>query len=118
MTTALKSLYIQIEMPPDANQRATSTTVLDWTIDFSGNADPDRAVGDRRMVFSDEAPVITDRRQRRQLPRRRDGRDGPYNGTSVLFQRLLGLHAALPVPARHAMCDDHPSKPYFTTRTT
>src|SRR6187401_980941 len=40
MTTALKSLYIQIEMPADTNQRSTSTTVLNWNIDFSGTAIP------------------------------------------------------------------------------
>jgi hypothetical protein len=36
MTTALKSLYIQIEMPADTNQRSTSTTVLNWSVDYSG----------------------------------------------------------------------------------
>ena len=29
MTTALKSLYVQIEMPNDTNQRSTSTTVAE-----------------------------------------------------------------------------------------
>src|SRR4030095_6575436 len=40
MTTALKSLYVQIEMPSDTSQRSTSTSVLNWTIDFSGNDIP------------------------------------------------------------------------------
>jgi len=58
MTTALKSLYIQIEMPADTNQRSTSTTVLNWTIDFSGTAIPIETAL-TNMVFSDEAPVLT-----------------------------------------------------------
>src|SRR4030095_17245341 len=40
MTTALKSLYVQIEMPADTNQRSTSTTVLNWSVDYSGTASP------------------------------------------------------------------------------
>ena len=46
MTTALKSLYVQIEMPPDTNQRSTSTTVLQLDGRLLGQPDPDRAGAD------------------------------------------------------------------------
>ena len=89
MTTALKSLYVQVEMPADTNQRSTSTTVLNWTIDFSGSAIPiEQAL--TNMVFSDEAPGDHVVDQHRQLPRHRHGRD----------RRVQGHVGAVPAPAR------------------
>ena len=57
MTTALKSLYVQIEMPADTNQRSTSTTVLQLDDRLLGQRDPDRDRRSTNMVFSDEAPA-------------------------------------------------------------
>ena len=55
MTTALKSLYIQIEMPADAPFN-NGNSVPAWTLDYSGNAIPiEQAISS--LTFSDEAPA-------------------------------------------------------------
>src|SRR5262245_56933213 len=55
MTTALKSLYVQVEMPADApfnNQNSNPA----WKIDYSGNPIPiEQAISS--LTFSDEAPT-------------------------------------------------------------
>ena len=48
MTTALKSLYVQVEMTPDNGR--TTTAGPAWTIDYSGGADPDRDRADQHDV--------------------------------------------------------------------
>jgi len=113
MTTALKSLYIQIEMPADTNQRSTSTTVLNWNIDFSGTAIPIETAL-TNMVFSDEAPGITSATNTGMCRGTGTVATGAYKGTSVLFQRLLGFTAQLRDSSNTTICNDHPSKPYFT----
>ncbi len=81
MTTALKSLYIQIEMPNDTNQRTTSTTVLSWTVDFSGYAIPvEQSV--QTMIWSDEAPVVTSAGNRATCRGGSVVATGAYKGTS------------------------------------
>src|SRR5262245_63906915 len=55
MTTALKSLYVQVEMPADApfgNQNAQPA----WTLDYSGNPIALESAL-QNMAFSDEAPA-------------------------------------------------------------
>jgi len=116
MTTALKSLYVQIEMPNDTNQRSTSTTVLNWTVDYSGNAIPiEQAL--TNMVWSDEAPGLTATTNTGMCRGTGTVATGAYKGTSVLFQRLLGFTKQLQdytVRPSTTVCNDHPSKPYFT----
>jgi len=116
MTTALKSLYVQIEMANDTNQRSTSTTVLNWTVDYSGNAIPiEQAL--TNMVFSDEAPALTSATNTGMCRGTGTVATGAYKGTSVLFQRLLGFTKQLQdytVSPSTTICNDHPSKPYFT----
>jgi hypothetical protein len=113
MTTALKSLYVQIEMAPDTNQRTTSTTVLNWSIDFSGTPIPiEQAV--TSMVFSDEPPALTSATDTGNCRGTGTVATGAYKGTSVLFQRLLGFTKELRDSANTTICNDHPSKPYFT----
>jgi hypothetical protein len=110
MTTALKSLYVQIEMPPDA-PRNNQTPSPAWTIDFSGTPIPlETALA--TMTFSDEMPLTTTTDTGNC---RGTGlvATGQYYGTTVLFQRLLGFTKRFP-PTGTSMCDDHPSKPYFT----
>jgi hypothetical protein len=114
MTTALKSLYIQIEMPADTNQRSTSTTVLNWTIDFSGTAIPIETAL-TNMVFSDEAPVLTSATNTGMCRGTGTVASGAYKGTSVLFQRLLGFTPQLRDSMNTTICNDHSSKPYFTS---
>jgi hypothetical protein len=113
MTTALKSLYIQIEMPADTNQRSTSTTVLNWSIDYSGTPIPIETAL-TNMVFSDEAPGITSATNTGMCRGTGTVPTGAYKGTSVLFQRLLGFTAQLRDSSNTTICNDHPSKPYFT----
>jgi hypothetical protein len=116
MTTALKSLYVQIEMPNDTNQRSTSTTVLNWQIDYSGNPIPlEQAL--TSMVWSDEAPGLTSTTNTGMCRGTGTVAMGGYKGTSVLFQRLLGFTKQLQdysVSPSTTLCNDHPSKPYFT----
>jgi len=113
MTTALKSLYIQIEMPADTNQRSTSTTVLNWTVDYSGTAIPiEQAL--TNMVWSDEAPALTSATNTGNCRGTGTVATGAYKGTSVLFQRLLGFTPQLRDSTNTTVCNDHPSKPYFT----
>ncbi|HMF39090.1 MAG TPA: hypothetical protein VKQ32_00280 [Polyangia bacterium] len=117
MTTALKSLYVQIEMPSDTNQRSTSTSVLNWTVDYSGNAIPiEQAL--TSMVWSDEAPALTSATNTGMCRGTGTVATGAYKGTSVLFQRLLGFTKQLQdysVSPSTTICNDHPSKPYFTS---
>ena len=113
MTTALKSLYVQVEMPADTNQRSTSTTVLNWTIDYSGTAIPIETAL-TNMVFSDEAPGITSSTNTGNCRGTGTVATGAYKGTSVLFQRLLGFTPQLRDSTNTTVCNDHPSKPYFT----
>jgi len=116
MTTALKSLYVQVEMPADTNQRSTSTTVLNWQVDFSGNPIPiEQAIAN--MVWSDEAPGLTSTTNTGMCRGTGTVAMGGYKGTSVLFQRLLGFTKQLQdttVSPATTVCNDHPSKPYFT----
>jgi hypothetical protein len=111
MTTALKSLYIQVEMTPDNGR--TTTAGPAWMIDYSGNAIPiEQAL--TSMTFSDEAPAITT--QTGNAIACRGGAvvaTGTFQGTSRLFQRLLGFTPQFPQSGTE-MCSEHASKPYFT----
>jgi len=113
MTTALKSLYVQVEMPADApfgNQNAQPA----WTLDYSGNAIPIETAL-TNLVFSDEAPAagngtgfFTNCRGGATVP------TANFNGTSLLFQRLLGFTPRFPFSGSPT-CGEQASKPYFTT---
>jgi hypothetical protein len=117
MTTALKSLYVQIEMPADApfgNQNAQPA----WTVDYSGTAIPlETAL--QNMVFSDEAPAAgRNNVGGGSFPTCAGGTGaatGTFNGTSLLFQRLLGFTPRYPFTGNGVMCFEHASKPYFVT---
>ncbi|HXU02106.1 MAG TPA: hypothetical protein VN903_14145, partial [Polyangia bacterium] len=115
MTTALKSLYIQIEMPADApfgNQNAKPA----WTVDYSGTAIPLESAL-QNMVFSDEAPAAGRTNiGGGSFPTCAGGTGaatGTFNGTSLLFQRLLGFTPRYPFTGNGVMCYEHASKPYF-----
>jgi hypothetical protein len=111
MTTALKSLYIQVEMPADApfgNQNA----MPQWSIDYSGNPiSIEQAI--TSLVFSNEAPTsgnatgfFTNCRGTTTA--------NTFRGTSLIFQRLLGFTPRYPFSGS-PMCGEQASKPYFTT---
>ncbi len=129
MTTGLKSLYLQIEMPNDQPYSFTRGTKLPWKIDYSGNPialtdslDPTNA---NYMVFDDEPPVNKGSffGGGSSFPTCRGGTTagdggapitvGTFTGYAQLFQRLLGFTPRFPFVA-NPTCWEHPSKPYFT----
>ena len=113
MTTALKSLYIQVEMPADAPFNNGSAMPA-WKLDYSGNPIPiEQAIS--TMTFSDEAPAtgngngfFTNCRGGATVPA------ADFRGTSLIFQRLLGFTPRFPFSGSPT-CGEQPSKPYFTT---
>jgi hypothetical protein len=112
MTTGLKMLYIQVEMPADApfgNQNATPA----WTIDLSGGrAAIPLETALATMNFSDEAPANATTGFGGSMPC--SAGTGTYNGTSLLFQRMIGFTPRFPFSA-NPTCFEHASKPYLTT---
>jgi len=116
MTTGLKSLYIQIETAADApytNQNAQPA----WTIDYSGNPITlEAGLAMSPMMFSDDPPANTSGGFN-LTPNCRGGAivaSGMFNGTSLLFQRLLGFKPRFPFSG-NPTCFEQASKPYFTT---
>jgi len=111
MTTGLKMVYIQIEMKADApfgNQNAQPA----WTIDFSRNP-IDLATALATMNFSDEAPAHASTGFGGSMACTA-ATSGTYNGTSLLFQRLIGFTPRFPFSGSPT-CFEHSSKPYLTT---
>jgi hypothetical protein len=113
MTTALKSLYVQIEMPADAPFN-NGSSIPAWHIDYSGNPIPiEQAIS--TLVFSDEAPAtgngtgfFTNCRGGATVAQ------ADFKGTSLIFQRLLGFTPRFPFSGSPT-CGEQASKPYFTT---
>ena len=111
MTTALKSLYVQIEMPTDSRRHDDRGRRGRSTMRAARSRIADRA--DQHDV-RDEAPVITmqtgtatacrggDRGRQRRLPGLRRG-----------CSSACSASRRVPAPAT-AMCCEHASKPYFT----
>jgi len=138
LTTALKSLYLQIEGPNDqpyAFTRGGATAPLAWKVDYSGNPIPLEDSLDANspnfMVFDDQAPVNAAAGFGRaggagfQTCRGGTALDamgvavssGAFKGQSQLFQRLLGFTPRFPF-AMTPTCWEHASKPYFTAQDT
>jgi hypothetical protein len=110
MTTGLKMVYIQIEMKADApfgNQNATPA----WTIDFSRNP-IDLTTALATMNFSDEAPAHASTGFGGGSTACTAATSGTYNGTSLLFQRLIGFTPRFPFSGSPT-CFEHSSKPYL-----
>lgn len=119
MTTALKSLYLQIEMPNDQpySLSVQSAQKLAWKIEYSTRDIPLTSTLDPNspdyMVFSDLPPVTTT--QNFLTPTcQGDGTVRSFSGYAQLFQRLLGFTPRYPFAASPT-CWEHPSKPYYTT---
>ena len=134
MTTALKSLYLQIETPNDQPYAfgASSGTKLAWKIDTSGNAIPLSETLDpaspNYMIFDDQPPANgatgIGGGMMGGANNCRGGVNGagtavPYSmnsGYAMLFQRLLGMTPRSPFEGVQARtCLEHPAKPYFTS---
>jgi hypothetical protein len=129
MTTGLKSLYLQIEMPNDQPYSFTKGTKLQWKIDYSGNPialeDAINPSSANYMVFSDEPPATMGSffGGGSSFPTCRGGTtdneagapitQGQFSGYAQLFQRMLGFTPRYPFAATPE-CWEHPSKPYFT----
>ena len=135
MTTALKSLYLQIEMPNDQPYAFTggNSQKLAWRVDYSGATpipieDVINPQSPNYLTFDDMPPANGGT----GLPTGggggfntcRGGMNGagqavPYamnSGYAMLFQRMLGMTPRYPFEAvQQTTCFEHPSKPYFTT---
>ena len=134
MTTALKSLYLQIEMPNDQPYAFTmgNTTKLAWRVDYSGTTpipieDVINPSSPNYMTFDDMPPANPSMgfgSGGGGSNTCRGGTNGagqavPYamnSGYAMLFQRLLGMTPRYPFEAvQQTTCFEHASKPYFTT---
>ncbi len=122
MTTGLKVVHLQIEMPNDQPYSfgARNTTKLSWSIDYSGKA---IAIEDaiKNMVFSDEPPTNPGNSflfgNSSQFPTCHGSTTTPtgsFTGYGQLFQRIIGFTPRYPFAAQPT-CWEHPSKPYLTT---
>ena len=122
MTTGLKVVHLQIEMPNDQPYSfgARNTTKLAWSIDYSGKA---IAIEDaiKNMVFSDEPPANPGNSflfgNSSMFPTCHASTTTPtgtFTGYGQLFQRIIGFTPRYPFAAQ-PMCWEHPSKPYLTT---
>jgi hypothetical protein len=134
MTTALMSLYIQIENPNDAPLGSGSfggAKIWNWQIDMTGvgskgtPTDSDRMANAFPMDGSATDPVKTlifDDRP----PSMPDSSFGNFGGTctpeiknepgyAILFQRLFGFTPRTPVSAA-IQCIEHESLPYYTAQ--
>ncbi len=121
MTTGLKVIHLQIEMPNDQPYSfgARNTTKLAWSIDYSGKA---IAIEDaiKNMVFSDEPPTHPGNSflfgNSSQFPTCHGSTTTPtgsFTGYGQLFQRIIGFTPRYPFAAQPT-CWEHPSKPYLT----
>jgi hypothetical protein len=133
LTTGLKSLYLQIEMPNDQPfafaRRASNAQPLAWKVDYSGNPIPLEQSLDPNspnfMVFDDQPPVAASSMFGRggmfQNCRGGTAMDangapvtvGTFNGNAQLFQRMLGFTPRFPYSAQPT-CWEHAAKPYFS----
>jgi hypothetical protein len=124
MTTALKSLYLQIEMPNDQPLRFDfNLKRLQWKVDYSGTPialeDSLNPASPNYMVFSDEAPV-----NKPAFPtglttcQGTPGKILPMEGYALLFQRLFGMTPRSSYVTMTPECFEHASKPYFTAQDT
>ena len=119
MTTALKSLYLQVEMPNDQPYSRGAKNPLPWSVDMSGTAIPLEDTLDpnspNHMVFSDQAPLTAASFQLTPTCQGTAGKVNTYTGYAQLFQRLLGFTPRYKFVAQPE-CWEHVSLPYFTTQ--
>jgi hypothetical protein len=129
MTTGLKMVYLQIEMPNDqpfsfgsfGGFGAPAPKKLAWSIDYSGNPIPITSAI-QNMVFSDEPPANQGNNflfgNNSMFPTCHGSTTTPtgsFTGYAQLFQRMIGYTPRYPF-AMNPTCWEHPSKPYLTTQ--
>ena len=118
MTTALKSLYIQIEMPTRTRRSATAARRRPGSSTTSGNADiPIEQAISTHDVQRRGAGVRQRHRLRRELPRRRDGarRRPTFTGLRRCSSSACSGSRRASRSRANPTCCEHASKPYFTT---
>jgi hypothetical protein len=119
MTTGLKSLYLQIEMPQDQPLRF-GVTKLPWKVDMSGTPipleDTLNPASPNYMIFSDERPTTGGIGVLTPTCQGTPGKIMPFEGYGLLFQRLFGLTPRSSYLTQKPECWEHASKPYFTTQ--
>jgi hypothetical protein len=119
MTTGLKSLYLQIEMPHDQPLRF-GVTKLPWKVDMSGAPipleDTLNPASPNYMIFSDERPGVGGIGVLTPTCQGTPGKIMPFEGYGLLFQRLFGLTPRSSYLTQKPECWEHASKPYFTTQ--
>jgi hypothetical protein len=119
LTTALKSLYLQVEMPNDQpySFAVPSAQQLKWKIEYSTReiplTDTLNPSSPDYMVFSD-LPPSANATSFLQPTCQNDGQQRQFSGYAQLFQRLLGFTQRYPYAAQ-PQCWEHGSKPYYTT---
>ena len=118
MTTALKSLYLQVEMPNDQPYSFGAKNPLAWSVDMSGTAIPLEDTlnpsSPNHMIFSDQPPLTAASFQLTPTCQGTAGKVNTYTGYAQLFQRLLGFTPRYKFVAQPE-CWEHVSLPYFTT---
>ncbi len=124
MTTGLKMVYLQVEMPDDQPYAFGTTNKLPWKIDYSGNpialTDSLNPSSPSYLVFDDEPPAVSAAGGifgSAQFPTCRGSTTTPtgtFSGYAQLFQRIIGFTPRFPFAATPT-CWEHPSKPYLTT---
>lgn len=116
MTTGLKSLYLQIEMPRE--QRNAATPLVSFKVDESGVEIPLEEslnpASPNYMIFSDAAPVNPGRGGNGTICRGTAGMINTYTGYARLFQVLLGFIPSIDGPDGETLCQQHSAKPHFT----
>ncbi len=125
MTTAMKALYLQVEMPNDqpyASFGGKVSTVA-WKVDMSGNAiplaDTLNPSSPNYLVFDDQAPATASGFKGGGFTTCQGtaGLVNDYSGYADLWQRLVGFTQRHPFAAQPD-CWEHASKPYFTLDDT
>ncbi len=130
MTTAMKLVYVQIDMPNDepySSFGSSSSSKVAWKIDMSGNPIPladTLTVGNPNyMVFDDQAPVaaggfsISPNCHGMAMVNDYGGTKQFTGGYSQLFQRLIGYTPRWTFVGNPA-CFEHAAKPYLSVSDT
>jgi hypothetical protein len=116
LTTALKSLYLQVEMPREQRGQ-TATPMVSFRVDESGIEIPLEQALDpaspNYLTFADVAPT-TASRTNGTICRGTAGMINTYTGYARLFQVLLGFIPRVNDAEGTQICQQHSSRPYFT----
>ena len=129
LTTALKTLYLQIDAPNDRATGRNAPQPLAWKVDYSGKAIPLSESLDPNspnyLRFDDQLPVTPVNRGNNMRQICQGGMavdamgvaitEGTFSGQSRLFQRLLGYTPRYPNNGT-TLCYEHASRPYFTAQ--